>query len=128
MPARLDHTIVGVRDRKESAGFLAHVLGLPVGEPLEPFLPVVLGNGVSMDFMTVPAEAVTPQHYAFLVEEGEFDGVFARFRALGVDFWADPHQRQRGELNQDWGGRGFYFQDPSGHWLEVLTQPYGSSG
>ena len=24
------------------------------------------------------------------------------------------------------GGRGFYFEDPSGHYLEVLTRPYGS--
>ena len=24
------------------------------------------------------------------------------------------------------GGRGFYFCDPSGHFLEVLTRPYGS--
>jgi catechol 2,3-dioxygenase-like lactoylglutathione lyase family enzyme len=126
MPARLDHTIVGVRDREESAGFLAHVLGLDVGRPLEPFLPVVLDNGVSLDFMTVPPDAVTPQHFAFRVEEGEFDGILARFRALGGDFWADPHQAQPGEINHDWGGRGFYFLEPSGHWLEVLTQPYGS--
>jgi catechol 2,3-dioxygenase-like lactoylglutathione lyase family enzyme len=128
MPARLDHTIVGVRDREESAGFLAHVLGLEVGHPLEPFLPVLLDNGVSMDFLSVSADAVTPQHYAFLVDEDEFDGIFARFRALDRDFWADPHQTQPGVINQDWGGRGFYFLDPSGHWLEVLTQPYGAAG
>ena len=26
------------------------------------------------------------------------------------------------------GGRGVYFEDPSGHLLEILTRPYGSGG
>ena len=25
-------------------------------------------------------------------------------------------------------GRGFYFEDPNGHFLEVITRPYGSGG
>ena len=25
-------------------------------------------------------------------------------------------------------GRGVYFRDPDGHYLEVITQPYGSGG
>jgi hypothetical protein len=31
-----------------------------------------------------------------------------------------------GEINRNDGGRGVYFDDPSGHFLEVLTKPYGS--
>jgi hypothetical protein len=26
------------------------------------------------------------------------------------------------------GGRGIYLEDPSGHLLEIITRPYGSSG
>jgi len=33
-----------------------------------------------------------------------------------------------GEINQHDGGRGFYFEDPDGHFLEVITRPYGSGG
>ncbi|HEX5268725.1 MAG TPA: hypothetical protein VFW24_18310 [Acidimicrobiales bacterium] len=33
------------------------------------------------------------------------------------------HQ-QEGQPNDN--GRGFYFEDPSGHNMEVLTHPYGS--
>jgi hypothetical protein len=30
------------------------------------------------------------------------------------------------EINHNDGGRGVYFPDPDGHYLEVITRPYGS--
>ena len=42
--------------------------------------------------------------------------------------WADPAQSQPGEINHHDDGRGFYFKDPDGHFLEVITRPYGSRG
>jgi hypothetical protein len=33
-----------------------------------------------------------------------------------------------GEINHNDGGRGVYFPDPDGHYLEVITRPYGSGG
>jgi hypothetical protein len=82
-------------------------------------------NGVSLDFMRVEG-AVTPQHYAFLIGEEQFDEVFGRVQDRRIDYWADPHQTRPGEINHGSGGRGFYFADPDGHFLEVLTRPYGS--
>lgn len=126
MSVQLNHTIVFSRDNRESAEFLAHVLGLEVGEEWGPFIPVRLSNGVDFDFATLPpSQEVFPQHYAFLVTEEEFDGVFARIEAKGLEYWADPHGRKPGEINRDDGGRGIYFPDPAGHGLEVLTVPYG---
>ena len=43
-------------------------------------------------------------------------------------YWADPAKTQAGEINHHDGGRGFYFEDPNGHFLEVITRPYGSGG
>ena len=60
-----------------------------------------------------------------LAAEDEFDAVMGRIQQQGVDFWADPHQTQPGEINHGDGGRGVYFLDPSGHVLEALTVPYG---
>ena len=60
------------------------------------------------------------------MSEDEFDEIFGRIRARGLDYWADPGQRQPGEINHDDGGRGVYFPDPDGHLLEILTRPYGS--
>ena len=124
---KLNHTIVGVRDRETSARFLAHILDLEVGRAWGPFLPVATDNGVTLDFVTLPEQAPTaPQHYAFLVPEESFDAIFERIQATGIEFWADPAQRQPGQINHNHGGRGVYFLDPSGHYLEVLTQPYDS--
>jgi catechol 2,3-dioxygenase-like lactoylglutathione lyase family enzyme len=120
---RLNHTIVAARDKHESAAFLADVLGLGPPTAFGPFAVVALDNDVSLDFMD--EEQVHPRHYAFLVTEEEFDLVFGRIRARGLDHWADPFGRRPGEINHDDGGRGVYWHDPDGHILEIITRPYG---
>jgi len=65
---------------------------------------------------------------SFLIDEEDFDPIFGRIRADGLDYWADPFKQRLGEINRNDGGRGVYFADPNGHLLEVLTRPYGSGG
>ncbi|MFF0743911.1 VOC family protein [Streptomyces sp. NPDC004111] len=126
MTVQLNHTIVFARDNRESAEFLAHILGLEAGPQWGPFIQVKLAGGVDLDFATFPADQeILPQHYAFLVSEEEFDGIFARIREKGLEYWADPHRKQPGEINHNDGGRGVYFPDPAGHGMEVITVPYG---
>ena len=127
MVVQLNHTIVSVRDKRESATFLAEVLGLPAPRRWGPFLVVTTDNGTNIDFMNADSE-ITPQHYAFLVSESEFDEIFGRIRERSLPYWADPAKTQAGEINHHDGGRGFYFEDPNGHFLEVITRPYGSGG
>jgi catechol 2,3-dioxygenase-like lactoylglutathione lyase family enzyme len=121
MTAALNHTIVFVRDKQASAEFLATILGLPIGEPVGYFVPVAVANGVTLDFADF-APDVQSQHYAFLVDEGEFDGIFERIIASGAAWFADPNHTQPNEINHRRGGRGVYFVDPSGHNMEVLTR------
>ena len=59
---------------------------------------------------------------------GVVSGIFGRVRERSLPYWADPAQKQAGEINHHDGGRGFYFEDPDGHFLEVITRPYGSGG
>ena len=127
MAIKLDHTIIAARDKRESAAFLAEILGLPAPVPFGPFLGVQVDNGVTLDFLD-SEEAIVAQHYAFLIGESEFDAIFTRIRERKLPYWADPYQRQRGGINTRDGGRGVYFEDPSGHLLEILTRPYGSGG
>jgi catechol 2,3-dioxygenase-like lactoylglutathione lyase family enzyme len=128
MPVQLDHTIVPAQDKEASARFLADVLGLAPPSPFGPFLCVETANGVSLDYADEPSvdDAVpSPRgHYAFLVDEEEFDAIFARVQERGIRFWADPHHQREGVINNN--GRGFYFEDPSGHNMEVLTRAYGT--
>ncbi len=126
MAIALNHTIVGARDAEASARWFAEMLGL-----LEPvragnFWQVSLANGVDLDFASMPGEAeVTPQHYAFLISEADFDEVHGRLLLGDHDIWADPRQRYPGEINHHDGGRGVYFLSNDGHYLEVITRPYG---
>jgi catechol 2,3-dioxygenase-like lactoylglutathione lyase family enzyme len=124
MSVELNHTIVHSRDNRESAEFLAHILGLEVGAEWGPFVPVETSNKVTLDFATIPAQSVVMQHYAFLVSDKEFDAAFDRIKQGGIPYFADPHGRQPGEINHNHGGRGVYFMDPSGHGMEIITTPY----
>ena len=125
MSVELNHTIVHAADREASAKYLSEILGLPDPKPFGPFLIVETANGVSLDFMA-DDPPISAQHYAFLVNEADFDAIFERIKARGQTYWADPAARRQDEINTRDGGRGFYFKDPSGHFLEVLTRPYGS--
>lgn len=127
MTVQLNHTIVTAHDKHASARFLADILGLTVSPQYGPFVPVEVPNGVTLDYLDTTGE-ITPQHYAFLVSEDDFDTIFARIRAAGLTYWADPFHHRPGEINHNDGGRGAYFDDPDGHRLEILTRPYGSGG
>lgn len=127
MSIEFNHTIVWSRDSRASARFLASILGLPDPKQWGPFQVVTTGNGVNIDFMDKTGD-ISTQHYAFLVDEAEFDGIFGRVREQGLTFWADPARTKEGEINHHDGGRGVYFKDPNGHLLEIITRPYGSGG
>jgi catechol 2,3-dioxygenase-like lactoylglutathione lyase family enzyme len=125
MAIELNHTIVHARDPQRSADFLAELLGRPAPVRFGPFLGVALDNGVTLDFIATDA-ALVIEHYAFLVSEAEFDAIFERIRARALPYWADPAHRQPGQINHHDGGRGVYWNDPDGHYLEIITRPYGS--
>jgi catechol 2,3-dioxygenase-like lactoylglutathione lyase family enzyme len=122
---QLNHTIVSCHDQQRSAAFLAGILGLPAPARFAHFLVVEADNGVSLDFAETTAQ-ITPQHYAFLVGEEEFDATFARIRGQDLPYWADPGRTRPADINHRDGGRGLYFEDPDGHLLEIITRPYGS--
>jgi catechol 2,3-dioxygenase-like lactoylglutathione lyase family enzyme len=125
MTVQLNHTIVHVHDRVASANFYTEILGLPDAQPFGHFMVVAVPNGVSLDFLD-DRGAVASQHYAFLVEEAEFDAIFGRIKARGLEYWADPGRAHPRSINHHDGGRGVYWSDPDGHSLEILTRPYGS--
>jgi catechol 2,3-dioxygenase-like lactoylglutathione lyase family enzyme len=123
MGVQLNHTIVPVQDKEASASFLAEILGLDPPISFGPFMCVETANGVSLDYDD-RSVSQTAHHYAFLVTEEEFDAIFARVTARGLTYWADPGHQQKNRINGN--GRGFYFEDPAGHNMEVLTRAYGT--
>jgi catechol 2,3-dioxygenase-like lactoylglutathione lyase family enzyme len=127
MAIELNHTIVAAHDKRESARFLTELFGLPDAAPAGPFLAVALENGLTLDFADVESdESVRPQHYAFLVSEDDFDAIYAKISDREMPHWADPQATRPGEINRMDGGRRIYFNDPAGHFLEILTRAWGS--
>jgi catechol 2,3-dioxygenase-like lactoylglutathione lyase family enzyme len=123
---RLDHTIIAARDGERSARWFTDLFGLPPPVPFSVFWQVSLPDGVDLDFDTYGEDGTfTTSHYAFLVDDAEFDAILGRIRNGGIEHWADPGRQISGEINHHDGGRGVYFADPDDHLLEIITVPYG---
>jgi catechol 2,3-dioxygenase-like lactoylglutathione lyase family enzyme len=121
MAITLNHTIVPARDKDAAATFFAEIFGLSYGGPQGHFAPVQVNETLTFDFDEV--ETFESHHYAFHVGDAEFDATLERVKAAGIPYGSHPWKADNYELN-DWnGGRGFYFRDPDGHLLELLTRP-----
>jgi len=119
MPIQLDHTIVPAKDKEASARFFARIFGLAYNGPASHFAEVRVNESLSMDFDT--ATDFEPHHYAFRIDESDFDAIFARIQREKIPYGSGPFSPEDMKINHRRGGRGFYFRDPSGHLLEVLT-------
>ena len=127
MSVELNHHIVHVRDRRAAAASVAEILGLDPPSDFGPFSQVRLANNVELDFADDHRDGeIQATHYAFLVTEPEFDVIFGRIVERDLDYWADPMASRPGEINHHDGGRGVYWRGPDGHFLEIITRPYGS--
>jgi len=120
MTVVLDHHIIPVRDKDESAGFLSRILGLSY-HGHGSFASVHVGDTI-LDFST--RDPIPRLHYAFKVSEDEFDQVVARLQGEAVPYGSEHDGTYNGRTNERAGGRGLYFPDPCGHSWEVITQTY----
>ena|SRR5918999_392029 len=122
MAIRLDHTIVPAKDKATSARFFAEIFGLTVKPGRGYFAQVQVNDSLTFDFADEP-DAAESHHYAFHVSDAEFEAIFGRVKAKGIPYGSEPHSHTNGRINSRRGGRGFYFEDPNGHLLEVMTVP-----
>ncbi len=120
MDITLNHTIVPAHNKERSAEFFARLFGLTY-EGLEGhFAPVRVNNTLTLDFDN--SDHFESHHYAFHVSDEEFDTIFDRVKAEGIPYGSGPFNLDDMQINSRRGGRGFYFQDPDGHILELLTR------
>jgi catechol 2,3-dioxygenase-like lactoylglutathione lyase family enzyme len=131
MDIELNHTVVPARDKVASARFFARIMGLTF-DPNETgyFTPVRVNSSFTMDFTDIAQWSSTSgaskkppiHHYGFKVSEEEFDSIFARIVAEGITYGSGPpNPFDDMRINRRGGGRGAYFRDPDGHFLELLT-------
>jgi catechol 2,3-dioxygenase-like lactoylglutathione lyase family enzyme len=121
MPIRLDHTIIPAKDKVAAAEFFADIFGLTVKPGQGYFAQVQVNESLTLDFTDDPEPP--SHHYAFHISEAEFEEIFSRVQAKGIPYGSEPYNRTNSQLYTRRGGRGFYFDDPNGHVLEVMTVP-----
>jgi catechol 2,3-dioxygenase-like lactoylglutathione lyase family enzyme len=126
----LDHTIVPAKDKVASAEFFAEIFGLKVKPGQGHFAQVQINESLTFDFADEPEAWGGPgfdpgtgksHHYAFHISEAEFEAIFGRVKAKGLAYGSGPYNHTDGQIYTRRGGRGFYFEDPNGHLLEVMT-------
>jgi catechol 2,3-dioxygenase-like lactoylglutathione lyase family enzyme len=115
MPIVLDHTIVPAYDNEASARFFARIFGLQVEAAVSHFAPIRVNDRLVLD------ATFEPHHYAFKVSDPDFDAIFQRIEREGIAYGSGPRSPDDMAINRRGGGRGFYFKDPNGHVLEILT-------
>jgi catechol 2,3-dioxygenase-like lactoylglutathione lyase family enzyme len=120
MTITLNHTIVPARDKVAAAKFFARIFGLKRGRTGY-FVPVKVNKTLTLlfDQETKPES----HHYAFHVGKTEFDAILGRVKKAGLAYGSAPWSLTDGKLNDWGGGRGFYFTDPDGHVIELMTVP-----
>jgi hypothetical protein len=80
----LNHAVVPVGDKYRGARLLADLLGLEVGEPAGPFVPVRINDDLTLDFDD--RFGAQPGHYAFLVDDATFDASLDHAKRSGLEW------------------------------------------
>jgi hypothetical protein len=116
----LDHTIVPAHEAPAAARLFAELFGLACGEPVGPFTPVQVNPSLTFDFDDRRPFEI--HHYAFHLSEREFDAIFGRVKARGLDYGSEPQAPANMRVREFNGGRTVYFKELSGHLLEIRTR------
>jgi len=122
MAILLDHVIVPSHHRRESAKFLADLLGVRWEEPRGEFAPVYVNNTLTVDF--ADREQFERHHLCFHVSDADFDAIFARIQDAGIKYRSRPRGEDDMQINRRLGGKNVYWQDADNHLWEILTVSY----
>ena len=124
MTIQLDHTIVPSRDKVADAKLLGELLDVPWAPAgIGPFAPVYVNDGLTLDFIDTE-EHFPIHHFCFHVSDREFDAVLGRIRAAGIRYRSTVHGPWDMKIDTQFGGKGIYWNEPDGHYWEMLTVSY----
>src|SRR5437016_2134042 len=110
MSITLNHTIVPAHDKEAAARFFAQIFGLQYAGPTGHFAPVRVNEELTLDFDN--AESFEHHHYAFHVNDSEFDRILERVQEARIPYGSEPRSLENGQLNSRKGGRGVLLSRP----------------
>lgn len=124
MTIEIDHAIVPSHDQATAAMRLAKLLGVNWSEARTgPFSPVYVNDGFTLDFQNT--EGSFPiYHFCFRVSQPEFDAILGRIKAAGIPYRSTVHGEMDMQVGMHAGGRMIYWNEPDGHYWELLTVSY----
>jgi len=125
MEITLNHTIINAYNNVESAKFYERIFGFKFLKEWGHFAVVQANSTLTLDFLT--KEKFSKQHYAFKVNDEQFDEIFHKIQEEDLVYGSEPYNRENMRINHHYGGRGVYFPDPNGHILEIITADYDLS-
>ncbi len=124
MPTQLDHTILKVNDLGESIAFWTRILGLTSEGMTGPF--AVIRVTPTLTIQLAPWGTEGGRHFAFAMEEAEFEAAFERIKQARIPYGDSFHDvgNMKGPAEEP-GARGngqaVYFFDPNQHLIEIRT-------
>ncbi len=125
----LNHLLVPCNDKIESANYFARLMGLPTA-PVGHFAPVKINDSLMFDYAEADDVSLwdgedghfARQHYAFKVNDGEFDAIFDRVKAEGLRYGSAPGpDLYNMQVDNRRGGKRVYFDELNGHSIEIFT-------
>lgn len=122
MEITLNHTIIPSNDHVKSAQFYARIFGFEYVKEWPPFAVVKVNESLTFDFMN--NDKFYSMHYAFKVDDQQFDTVLQKLEDESIVYGSGPSSVDDGSINTRYGGRGLYFKDLDGHLLEIITTDY----
>ena len=127
----LDHIILKINDLSASVDFSVNVMGFHLEGQREPFTVI----RVNADFVLqlAPGGTSGDEHLAFSQPRQDFDTVFARLKARGLEFGDSFHSvGNNAGPGVEVGARGqaptVYVYDPNKHLLEIRTYAEPAQG
>ena len=120
----LDHIIIKVKDLDESTVFYTDILGFEHTGHEGPFAVIRVSDTFQLQLAPWGTEGF--EHYAFAVSGTEFQSIFSRVKAAGLDYGPSFHDVGSNEgPGVESGARGeaptVYFYDPNRHLIEIRS-------
>ncbi len=125
----LNHLLVPCNDKVESANYFSRLMGLPT-QAVGHFAPVKISDSLVLDFAQANDVSLwasenghfARQHYAFKVNDSEFEGIFGRVLAEGLRYGSGPGpDLYNMQVDHRRGGQRVYFDELNGHSIEIFT-------
>jgi catechol 2,3-dioxygenase-like lactoylglutathione lyase family enzyme len=119
---QLDHLILAVNDVGASVEFYTEIMGMTHEGQRDPFTVIRVTPDLTLQLAPWGSEG--GEHLAFALPKTDFDAVFDRVKAAGIEFGDSFHsvgnmQGPGREAGSRGDGEAVYFFDPSRHLVEI---------